>query len=281
MADSELSQTNTQALWKINDSRANKTGPHRSVYWVKRAEVDEEGKVKGEKWEQGSKYVGDWNKNMKEGFGVMYYPNGMKYEGQWLQNMRDGHGTLWAVAKVPGEKYRRVYTGQWVKDRKSGQGSYFYKNGDRYDGSWLSDKRHGDGRMLYVNGDIYEGQWMDDKRHGYGNFSKANGDYFEGYWQDDLKHGEGSYFFASLNKIYVGEWVEDIPKCGVYSEVDDEDVSKYARPQYFTDAYELPPIPGLELADPSSVLSGVIEQLRGEEMEDVPSRDQDESLSNS
>jgi hypothetical protein len=278
MSETTNSLAVPEQLWRVNDHKANKAGPHRTVYWVKKRQADEDGKVRGEKWLQGARYVGDWQGNMKEGFGVMYYANGMKYEGQWAHNLRHGHGTLWAVASTPGEKYRRVFTGQWEDDRKAGQGSYFYKNGHRYDGSWLNDQRHGDGRMLYATGDIYEGLWLDDKRHGYGNLSSVNGNYFEGYWQEDMKHGEGSYFYAALNKIYVGEWVEDIPRCGVYSEVDDEDISKYARPQYFTDPYELPPLPGLQLREPGVVLQSEIEQLRGGEMEDVSVREDDSSV---
>ena len=40
----------------------------------------EDGSVKGEKWIASSKYIGDWNDNIKEGYGVKIYSNGDKYE---------------------------------------------------------------------------------------------------------------------------------------------------------------------------------------------------------
>jgi hypothetical protein len=93
MSETTKSYAAPEQLWRVNDHKANKAGPHRSVYWVERRQADEDGKVRGEKWLQGARYVGDWQGNLKEGFGVMYYVNGMKYEGQWTRNLR--HGLLY------------------------------------------------------------------------------------------------------------------------------------------------------------------------------------------
>lgn len=51
--------------------------------------------------------------------------------------------------------------------------------------------------------------------------TKRNGDHFEGHWVNDKREGQGSYFFQSKNQVFVGEWVDDMPKTGVYSEVED------------------------------------------------------------
>jgi hypothetical protein len=95
----------------------------------------------------------------------------------------------------------------------------FYKLGDRYDGMWMDNLPHGEGRMIYSNGDVYEGMWYMGKRSGYGVLTKRCGDHFEGHWVNDKREGQGSYFFSEKNKIFVGEWVDDTPKTGVYSEV--------------------------------------------------------------
>ena len=58
---------------------------------------------------------------------------------------------------------------------------------------------------------------------------RRNGDHFEGQWVNDKREGQGSYFFASKNKVFVGEWVDDMPKAGVYSAVDDPDQIKINR----------------------------------------------------
>ena len=164
--------------------------------------------------------MGEWAGDKKEGYGVQLFPNGDKYEGSWMNNQRSGKGTYW---KKFNGKLRREYTGDWNEDHIHGKGTFFYPSNDRYDGFWEMDKKKGDGRMIYQNGDIYEGQWNSDKRNGYGVLTKRNGDYYEGQWVNDLKEGQGSYYFSSKGKLFVGEWSEDHPKCGVYTEVEDPD----------------------------------------------------------
>ena len=68
-----------------NDAKAQKNGAHRSVYWVKvniifsiliiiqKKQRQEDGSIKGEKWQTASRYIGDWKDNCKEGFGIQFY----------------------------------------------------------------------------------------------------------------------------------------------------------------------------------------------------------------
>jgi hypothetical protein len=77
--------------------------------------------------------------------------------------------------------------------------------------------------MIYQNGTIYEGQWYEGKRNGYGVLTKRNGDHFEGHWVNDKKEGQGSFFYSEKNKLFVGEWADDQPKTGVYTEVEDDE----------------------------------------------------------
>lgn len=78
--------------------------------------------------------------------------------------------------------------------------------------------------MIFKNGDVYVGQWFEGKRNGYGVLTKRNGDHFEGSWVYDQREGQGSYFYAESNKLFVGEYVNDMPKCGIYSEVVDDSI---------------------------------------------------------
>eukprot|EP00357_Protocruzia_adherens_P022715 CAMPEP_0115042120 /NCGR_PEP_ID=MMETSP0216-20121206/46085_1 /TAXON_ID=223996 /ORGANISM="Protocruzia adherens, Strain Boccale" /LENGTH=382 /DNA_ID=CAMNT_0002424191 /DNA_START=565 /DNA_END=1713 /DNA_ORIENTATION=- len=245
--------------WKINDQRAQKSGPHRTLYWVKKKPRQEDGTYKGEKWTASSKYIGDWNNNVKEGFGVQIYPNGDKYEGQWEGNMRHGQGTYWTSEGV--NKLRRLYTGDWENDMRHGRGTYFFKNEDRYDGYWFENKQHGEGRMIYANGDIYEGQWNQGTRSGYGVLTKRNGDHYEGHWVDDKREGQGSFFFSAKRKLFIGEWVNDQPKCGVYTEVQDEEFER-PKVEHFQEKYVLPEVPKIGLANPTKILEDAMERAR-------------------
>ena len=177
----------------------------------------------------------------------------------WSLDKRHGQGTYW---RMEGKKLRREYTGDWFDDKKHGRGTFFYKNGDRYDGYWVSGMPQGEGRMIYANENIYEGQWHEAKRNGYGVLTKRNGDHFEGHWVNDKREGQGSYFYHDKNKLFVGEWVNDQPKNGVYTEVEDDYAEKRPLNPHFMDRYILPPINTLKLVDPAQVLERAMERTK-------------------
>lgn len=75
-----------------------------------------------------------------------------------------------------------------------------------------------------------------------------------------MREGQGSYFYAQKNKLFVGEYVEDMPKVGIYTEVDDgKQNSKEDKLRNFDD---IPPIPVLGLRDPVGVLESSFKKLR-------------------
>jgi hypothetical protein len=114
--------------------------------------------------------------------------------------------------------------------------------------------------MIYANEDIYQGSWKEDKKHGHGILEKANGDKYYGYWNCDLKEGQGYYWYSNTGKVYLGEWHEDCPRCGIFTDVNDEklniDISKINDPK------DIPaPIPGLCLKNPEGVLEDSINNV--------------------
>lgn len=247
-------------FWKISDNKAQKNGPHRSIYWVKK-QKQEIGVNKSEKWISSGKYIGDWKENMKEGFGIQIYDNKDKYEGLWANNMRHGQGTYW---RNEAGKLKREYTGDWIEDKRHGRGTFFYKNGDRYDGFWVQGKPQGEGRIIYANQDIYEGQWHEGKKSGYGVLVKKNGDNYEGHWVNDMKEGQGSYLFAEKNKLFVGEWVDDHPKCGIYTEIEDEDAPPRPERPHFMDDYIMPSLPSIKLENPTEILEKAMNKAKAD-----------------
>lgn len=106
-----------------------------------------------------NRYEGEFQNDMKEGFGILQYINGERYEGSWKNNFAHGHGTL---LYVDGDKY----VGDWAEGKKAGIGELLYVNGDRFHGSWVEDKACGEGILEYANGDAYDGEWQNDQRHG-------------------------------------------------------------------------------------------------------------------
>ena len=137
----------------------------------------------------------------------------------------------------------------------------------RYEGEWRSGLKHGHGKMVYANGDVYEGDWMDDQRAGLGVLTlgacldfdgraraspcsrrlgcvcvAANGDTYEGHWLADKKEGPGRYFYVSTRKMYEGEWVDDVAKCGVFSDIPIDAASEAGLPHPDDNIYKLPAV---------------------------------------
>lgn len=233
--------------WKEHDEKANKSGSRSTIYWVGKTIVGEDGLPTGGHT-KGANYHGEWHGNKKNGYGVQVFPTGEKYEGNWAHGMRDGEGTLWVpIAKGNKDKLRKLYVGGFKCDKRHGRGTCFFKSGDFYQGEWDNGKMHGQGTLRYTSGDLYIGEWHDGLRSGKGTLNKANGDCYEGFWLDDKREGSGSYFYAESGKVFVGEWANDLPKAGVYTQANPNPEQAAAVPTTSV----LPPV---RLAMPDAVL---------------------------
>eukprot|EP00933_Yihiella_yeosuensis_P042190 TRINITY_DN36725_c0_g1_i1.p1 TRINITY_DN36725_c0_g1~~TRINITY_DN36725_c0_g1_i1.p1 ORF type:complete len:399 (-),score=102.91 TRINITY_DN36725_c0_g1_i1:196-1392(-) len=242
-----------EPLWKKHDAKAMKSGQRGTIYWVGKSIVGEDGTQTG-LHEKGASYQGEWNANRKNGYGVQVFPNGQKYEGQWADGMRNGEGTLWVpVGKA--QKLRKLYVGGWQADRRHGRGTCFFKEGQFFQGDWKQGKMHGQGTLRYSNGDLYIGEWDMDLRSGHGTLNKANGDCYEGYWMNDKREGSGSYFYAESGKVFVGEWADDLPKAGVYTQAN-------PNPNQATLVPTTSVLPPVMLALPAEVLEGALAAVR-------------------
>ena len=78
--------------------------------------------------ENKSIYYGEFNteKNIKEGRGILIWPNGAKYTGYFQNNMQNIKGKMYHI------------------------------DGDIYEGEWLDNKANGEGKFIH-KGIIYEG----------------------------------------------------------------------------------------------------------------------------
>jgi len=233
------------------DASANKEGPRRSVFFTRKL-------PESAGYARTGQYLGEWKSNRWDGKGTYEQANGTRYVGEWKDGKRNGVGTLWT--KVKGQ-LRKRYAGQWLNDVPHGRGVYFYPNGDNHNGEWKNGVRHGVGVMQYADGGVYEGDYFNNKRHGFGVFDYPNGDHFEGMWVDDVKEGEGVHFYFDTvkkahTKRYDGEWVNDSPKCGFYTEMP---------PDEFVPAAQNPdPLPRVEVVKPAEILANRLLEIRDE-----------------
>lgn len=236
------------------DTLASKNGSRRTVYYTKHLDGDEYARTQ--------QYLGEWKDNQWEGKGTLEKADGSRYVGEWLAGKRHGIGTLWQRQKDG--SLRKMFSGRWIDDKFAGRGTMNYGSGDTFIGDWENGQRHGVGICTYASGGVYEGQWFCDQRHGFGVFDYPNGDHFEGNWVDDKKEGQGVHFYFHPEKKvhtkrYDGEWVDDVPKCGAYTEMPPDPLAPASR---------VPdPIPGVQLVDPNGVLSQRLAEVRAERAE--------------
>jgi len=237
------------------EALASRTGARRTVFFTKMV-----GKDNGGTYARTHQYLGEWKDNKWEGKGTLEKADGERYVGEWLAGKRHGAGTLWK--RQPDGSLRKIYTGQWKQGLMSGRGTLNVEGSkDVYIGEWLNGQRSGVGICTYGNGDVYEGEWLADKRHGFGVYDYKAGDHFEGLWVEDKKEGKGVHFYYQAEKRahtkrYDGEWVDDVPKCGAYTEMD---------PDPLAPATQVPdPIPNVELVDAEGVLAQRLAEIRSE-----------------
>ena len=84
-------------------------------------------------WEDGNKYVGEWQLGMMHGKGTYTYPKKYKYVGEWRKAKIDGYGThTWAN----GTKY----VGMWENGKANGRGVLTKPNGKSFEGIWKKGK---------------------------------------------------------------------------------------------------------------------------------------------
>ena len=101
-----------------------------------------------------------------------------------------------------------TYKGFFKKDKKHGQGTYFYKNGDKYSGQWINDDKHGQGAYTWKSGNKYVGQWKTNNMHGQGTKTYKNGKIQKGIWENDKFIGSKSKKSYSKDQIKAKEIIK-------------------------------------------------------------------------
>jgi len=240
-------------MWRTHDLKAHKHGQRSTIYWVGKSIMGEDGSHTGQR-SKGASYHGEWTMNKKNGYGVQVFPSGEKYEGQWNDGARNGEGTIWVPVGKAG-KLRKLYVGGWKNDKRHGRGTCFFKTGEFFQGFWDEGLMHGQGTLRYHNGDLFVGEFHRGQRSGQGTLNKANGDCYEGYWLNDKREGSGSFFYSESGKVFVGEWANDLPKAGIYTQASDN-------PEQATSVPVTTTLPKVRLAFPSDVLDNALAAVR-------------------
>lgn len=136
-------------------------------------------------------YTGQWQNNMRHGFGTQTWVDGASYSGQWQNNAAIGKGRF---THGDGD----MYVGEWSNNMANGLGIFFRSGIRVYQGECRADLQHGHGVEIKVNGARYEGTFEDGLKVGQGCFYWADGSEYRGAWYNDSINGHGVY--------HHGEW---------------------------------------------------------------------------
>jgi hypothetical protein len=152
-----------------------------------------------ETYEDGTRYEGEKFLGKRHGTGTYYYKEGYKFVGNWEQDIMNGFGVLWL------NENEKWYEGEWANNVFHGRGSLYNTNSEKLD----EEKSYLENFDEIGNGwKKYEGQFLEGKRHRFGTILLSNGDVFVGNFKENKAEGRGSYTKAN-KKMIVGEWCDN------------------------------------------------------------------------
>jgi hypothetical protein len=142
------------------------------------------------------------------------YKNGDKYKGKTTYTSGDIHdGELNKDGSATGQgtyfwKDGQRFNGEFKEGKINGQGTLTYINGDSYEGNFKNGIKEGKGKMVYSTGDSYDGDWKNDKYEGKGKYVYSDGDYYVGDFKNGMSEGKGKEVKTD-GGYYDGEWKND------------------------------------------------------------------------
>merc|ERR1719430_583470 len=137
-----------------------------------------------------SRYVGPDDKTLPEGWGEMKYQDGSSYLGDWVRGLREGCGVLVSAGGTS------RYLGSWRQDRQTGWGSLLYDNGAHFKGEFVDGKFHGQGALTWPEGHTYTGQFLYRVEEGRGTLAYPDNSRYSGTWQRGQPVGRGLYMLS-------------------------------------------------------------------------------------
>ena len=118
----------------------------------------------------------DVNNNL-QGRVIIHFPDGNVFEGNYENNLKNGYGKMtWSNGDV--------YEGNFKNDYQNGYGKMTWSNVGVYEGNWENMVQNGYGKMTWSDGNVYEGNWENGTQNGYGKFTWSDGDIYEGNWEN-------------------------------------------------------------------------------------------------
>ena len=177
--------------------------PDDSTYegYLKNNEFDGYGEYRSKNYN----YFGYFSRGKKWGKGKLEdFLKNSEYEGEFNNNMKNGYGV---------EKYRdgSIYRGEFKDDMKHGKGLLLLQGDENfgYEGEFKNDKIAGKGKFKFNERKEYIGDWDNNEICGYGIIIEGKMRHI-GYFMHDIKEGFGATFYVDQNFVLIGKWENDL-----------------------------------------------------------------------
>lgn len=145
---------------------------------------------------QNYEYKGFFSQGKKHGYGSEIQDS-KKYIGTFNQDKRDGFGVLF-------KKDTQVYSGEWRMGQKFGFCVQISGEGSVYKGTIDGESRTGFGKQTDRNsGVVYTGEYLENREHGFGKLESPT-ELFLGYFKVGVKNGLGYVRSNSDSQVYFG-----------------------------------------------------------------------------
>lgn len=163
-------------------------------------------------YEDGSVYEGEWNKEKRNGYGILTLADGSVYEGNWVDDALNGTAKVQYVLDAE-QGWTSSFEGLFQSDAVSGQGTYFSVGGHVQSGAWSVT----DGQNLAFGAQNatqtlpaeYQGMLNDTVPGGYGQavwiIDKDHKIVYTGEWENGVPTGKGT-LTAVDGSMLSGEW---------------------------------------------------------------------------
>jgi hypothetical protein len=140
--------------------------------------------------------------NCIDGYGVKIYEDSSVFKGEFEKGLRK-NGTY--IYKN-GDKY----TGGYSNNLMDGHGIYTYKNGDEFKGEFVDNEKVF-GKYYFSSGNVYEGVFLKNKPHGYGVLKEPTGNIVQGEWHNGkLLWNESADTTSALITVSTNETLEEV-----------------------------------------------------------------------
>lgn len=172
------------------------------------------------------------NKEIKHGFGVIYYENSVdkyignfynnksngicrfindntEFTGEYIDSLPYGYGIFKSFITIKDKQYTTTTEGVWCNNVINGIAIETINDSITYEGTYVDNKKEGIGFYKWQDGTTYQGEWKDDMINGVGVIYYKDGSKYEGEVKDGYMHGYGEYTFKDGTK-YIGEYVNGI-----------------------------------------------------------------------